>query len=76
MLGLVKDVFVEIINRPEVAQVPVKRGLVSQNACGNPRHHHVSAIARISRNRKAPGVRGGRGGRSLASGGVALRQSR
>src|SRR6266403_996366 len=54
MFGLVLDVFIERVDGPQIAQMPVKRGLIFLRCFRNPRHHHVAAIPGITGHNEAP----------------------
>ena len=43
--GLMLDIFVEIVNRAEVAQMPVKAGAIFPHTGGDGRHNDVPAVA-------------------------------
>ena len=58
MLGLMLDVLVEIVNRTEVAKVPVKASTSPSRADGNGWHYNVPAIPGIAGNGKSPDGRG------------------
>ena len=58
MLGLVRDIFIETGGETQVAQVPVKRGLIFSRGFGDAGHHDVAAIAGVARDQEAPGCVG------------------
>ena len=45
MLWLVKDVFVEGVDRSKVAELPIELRAMLQYVSGNHGHHHVAAVA-------------------------------
>jgi hypothetical protein len=47
-------VLIKPVNRPEVAEVPIKGSLIQSGSLSNGRHHDVSAIPGITGDRKAP----------------------
>ena len=64
VLRLVPNVFIEIVDGAEIAEMPVERGAALFYAGGDAGHDHVAAVARIAGDGEAPGgvACGGRGG--------------
>src|ERR1700680_3605924 len=51
---LMLDVFIESGGQAQIAQVPIKRGLILLRSFSDPRHHHVAAIPGIAGRNKPP----------------------
>jgi len=49
-------VFVELVDGPKVAQMPVESGVVLLNSCRDSRHNHVAAVSRISGDGETPAL--------------------
>ena len=55
-------VLIEVIDGPQISQVPVETGAVQLGSRGNAGHHNIAAIAGVARHDKAPGLSGLRPG--------------
>ena len=82
MLGLVRNVFIDTGVRAQIAQMPVKRGLIFLRRFRDSRHHDVAAIAGVARRQEAPrflavscalAVRGARQAKAIAIANSTLR---
>ncbi len=51
---LVENIFIKVGGQAQVAQVPVKRGLILSRRFRDRGHHHVAAIARVAGHQESP----------------------
>ena len=50
------EILIRPVNRAQVAEVPIESNVVLEGVGCDSRHHDIAAIARVTRNRKRPGL--------------------